>query len=113
MQAAATREQIVVAAELTRQATDVHELRPMVEAANDNLGRLERAPIGVLLADAGYYSDANVRALAESGPELLIASRSDRTRRAAGAAPRGRIPRALSPRERMRRKLTTKRGRQL
>lgn len=113
VQAAATREQIVVAAELTRQATDVHELRPMVEAANRNLQTIGQTPVGVLLADAGYYSDANVRALAEAGPELLIASRSDRNRRAAGPAPRGRIPAALSPRERMRRKLTTKRGRRL
>ncbi len=113
VQAAATREQIVVAAELTRQATDVHELRPMVEAANRNLRRLGQEPIGVLLADAGYYSDANVRALAGTGPELLIASRSDRNRREAGPAPRGRIPAELSPRERMRRKLTTKRGRRL
>ena len=113
VQAAATRRQIVVAAELTRQATDVHELWPMVEAANRNLQTIGQTPIGVLLADAGYYSDANVRALAEAGPELLIASRSDRNRRAAGPAPRGRIPTALSPRERMRRKLTTKRGRRL
>lgn len=113
VQAEATREQIVVAAELTRQATDVHELRPMLEAANRNLQTIGQTPVGVLLADAGYYSDANVRALAEAGPELLIASRSDRNRRAAGPAPRGRIPTALSPRERMRRKLTTKRGRRL
>ena len=85
----------------------------MVEATNRNLAALGRAPIGVLLADAGYYSDANVRSLAEAGPELLIASRNDRNRRAAGAAPRGRIPAGLSTRERMRRKLTTQRGRRL
>ena len=68
VQAAATREQIVVAAEWTRQATDAHELRPMVEAANRNLQTIGQAPVDVLLADAGYYSDANVRALAEAGP---------------------------------------------
>ena len=74
---------------------------------------LGQAPIGVLLADAGYYSDANVRSLDEAGPELLIASRNDRNRRAAGAAPRGRIADGLSTREQMRRTLTTKRGRRL
>ena len=113
VQAVATREQVIVAAELTRAATDVQELGPMVEAANRNLAALGHAPIGILLADAGYYSDANVRSLAEAGPELLIASRNDRNRRAAGAAPRGRIPAGLSLRERMRRKLTTQRGRRL
>ena len=43
----------------------------------------------------------------------MIASRNDRNRRAAGAAPRGRIPAGLSTRERMRRTLTTQRGRRL
>ena len=112
-QAAATREQVIVAAELTRAATDVQELQPMVAATNRNLEALGQEPIGVLLADAGYYSDANVRSQAAAGPELLIASRNDRNRRAAGPAPRGRIPAGLSARERMRRKLTTQRGRRL
>ena len=44
---------------------------------------------------------------------MLIASRNDRNRRAAGEAPRGRIAGGLSTRERMRRTLTTKRGRRL
>ena len=112
-QAVATREQVIVAAELTRAATDVQELGPMVEATNRNLEALGQTPIGTLLADAGYYSDANVRSLAEAGPELLIASRNDCNRRAAGAAPRGHIADGLSTREQMRRKLTTKRGRRL
>ena len=112
-QAVATREQVIVAAELTRAATDVQELGPMVETTNRNLAALGQEPIGILLADAGYYSDANVRSLAAAGPELLIASRNDRNRRAAGPAPRGRIPARLSIRERMRRKLTTQRGRRL
>ena len=111
MQAVATRE--IVAAELTRAATDVQELQPMVAATNHNLQALGQAPIGFVLADAGYYSDANVRALAAAGSELLIARRNDRKPRAAGPAPRGRIPAGLSVRERMRRQLTTKRGRRL
>ena len=65
---------------------EAQELQPMVETTNRNLEALGPAPIGTLLADAGYYSDANVRLLAEAGPELLIASRNDRNRRAAGPA---------------------------
>ena len=83
------------------------------KTTNRNLAALGQAPIGILLDDAGYYSDANVRSLAAAGPELLIASRNDRNRRAAGPAARGRIPAGLSMRERMRRKLTTQRGRRL
>ena len=85
----------------------------MVETTNRNLAALGQEPIEILLADAGYYSDANVRSLDEAGPELLIASRNDRNRRAAGPAPRGRIAAGLSTRERMRRTLTTQRGRRL
>ena len=83
----------------------------MVEAMNRNLRRWEREPVGVLLADAGYYSDRNVQGVGEAGPELVIATRSDRRRRAA-APPRGRITAELSQRERMARKVATKRGRQ-
>ncbi len=113
VQAAATREQIIVAAELTRAATDVDELHPMLEAVNRNLQSVGWQPMRVLLADAGYYSDANVQSVGEDGPELVIATRSNRNRRLDGSAPRGRIPAGLSLRERMARKLATKRGRQL
>lgn len=113
VQAAATREQIIVAAEVTRAATDVDELRPMIEATNRNLQSVGWEPMRVLLADAGYYSDTNVRGVGEAGPELVIATRSDRNRREAGPPPRGRIPAGLSLRERMARKLATRRGRQL
>ena len=88
VQAVATRE--IVAVELTRAAPDVQELGPMLEAAQRNLEALGHAPIGILLADAGYYSDANVRSLAEAGPELLIASRNDRSRRGPARAHPGR-----------------------
>ena len=107
VQAAATREQIIVAAEVTRAATDGDELHPMLEAVNRNLRSVGRRPMRVLLADA------NVRGVGEDGPELVIATRSNRNRRLDGAAPRGRIPAALSLRERMARKLATKRGRRL
>jgi len=113
VQAAATCDQIIVAAEVTRAATDVDELYPMIEATNRNLEALGWEPMSVLLADAGYYSDANVRGVGAEGPELVIATRNDRNRRQAGPPPRGRIPAALSLRQRMARKLATKRGRQL
>ena len=48
------------------------------------------------------------------GPELLIATTKDWKQRQAArerGCPRGRIPKGLSPRERMERKLLTKRGR--
>ncbi len=71
VQALATCDWIVVAPELTKQATKVHEFRPMVEAVNEHSDCLDKRPIGVLSADA------DVRALAEAGFERLIASCND------------------------------------
>ena len=71
VQAVTSREQIIVAAEVTRAATDMHELQPMIEATNRNLQAAHCGPPRVLLADAGYYSEANVRQAEGSGPELL------------------------------------------
>ena len=89
VQAVTSREQIIVAAEVTRAATDMHELQPMIEAMHRNLRAAHCGPPRVLLADAGYYSEANVRQAEGSGPALLLATRSDRNRRA-GAALDGR-----------------------
>ncbi len=71
VQAVTSREQIIVAAEVTRAATDMHELQPMIEAMHRNLRAAHCGPPRVLLADAGYYSEANVRQAEGSGPELL------------------------------------------
>ena len=91
VQAVTSREQIIVVAEVTRAATDMHELQPMIEAMHRNLQAAHCGPPRVLLADAGYYSEANVRQAEGSGPELLLATRSDRNparrRRAAASLP--------------------------
>jgi hypothetical protein len=103
VQAAAARDQIIVAAEVTRAATDIDELQPMLAATQANLASLGlEQPMRVLLADAGYYSDANVQGVGKDGPELMIATRSDRNRRGPPPPPRGRIPSGPSLRERMR-----------
>ena len=95
MQAVTTRDQIIVAAEVSRQATDMHELQPMIEVMHRNLQAAHCGPARVLLAAAGYYSEANVRQAGSAGPELLLATRSDRNRR--GAAARAHPCRALRP----------------
>ncbi len=105
VQAVTTRDQIIVAAEVSRQATDMHELQPMIEVMHRNLQAAHCGPARVLLADAGYYSEANVRQAGSAGPGLLLATRSDRNRRVGAPPPRGRIPAGLSVRERMDRKL--------
>lgn len=118
-QAVVTQEQIVVAAELTTQKNDVGRLHPMVEKMEANLAAVQgekREVVKVVLADAGYCSEANLAAAGPDGPEYVMATRKDwKPRQAQREAPppRGRIPKGLSRRELMDRKLLTKRGREL
>ena len=67
------------------------------------------------LADAGYCSEANLKAATEiteqTGTDFLIATGRLGHDQTVPAAPRGRIPKGLTPKQRMARKLRTKPGR--
>jgi hypothetical protein len=116
-QAAVTVDQIVIAAELTDEANDVGQLHPMLGCCDNlkDVGLTER--MGNVLADAGYWSEANAkRRRGRPATELWIATIKDwkqRKRARDLPPPRGRIPDNLSARDRMERKLLTKRGRAL
>ena len=63
-QAAATCEQVVVAAELTQQANDLQQLAPMLAAIRTTLTSAGiDDPIQRLAADSGYWSIANLSAI--------------------------------------------------
>ncbi len=101
--------QLVVAADVVPAANDKQQLQPMVEQVLANVG----APDGVI-ADSGYFSEANVQALeryAGRPIEAHIAVERDRHGAPPTDPPRGRIPKGLSPADRMRRRLRTKGGR--
>jgi len=118
MQTVVSEDQIILAVGVTQQANDVQQLKPMLEKMDETLmaAGIEERPKAAL-ADAGYWSEANVTTCTHpDGPELLIATTKDWKQRKLlreQGCPRGRIPRGLSPRERMERKLLTKRGRRL
>jgi transposase len=114
-QAVVTPQQIILAAEVTTEANDVQQLKPMLDRAQAVVERVmgEDAVLGAAAADAGYWSDDNA-ASQTAECELFIATRKDRQQRAElrdAAPPRGRMPKGLSARERMQRKLRTQRGR--
>ena len=100
--------QVIVAARATNQSSDKQQAVGMIEETIDNVGAVPRE----VSADAGYYSAKAVDGLQELGVDPLIAPDQTRHGRVVPPAPRGRIPSQLSPRDRMRRKLQTKRGRQ-
>ena len=109
-QAVVSEEQIIVAVGVTQEANDVQQLEPMLQTMAHTLeaaGIEDRPKAG--LADAGYWSEANIRACSwPEMPELLIATTKDWKQRKMlreKGCPRGRIPKGLSPRDRMERKL--------
>ena len=103
--------QVIIAADLTDCASDVGNLIPMTDQASTNTGQ---AP-GQVLADAGYCSAENLDQAAQfttsRGTEFFIATGRGKHHDWPRAAPRGRIPNGATPRQRMARKLTTKKGR--
>ena len=101
--------QFVVAEDVVTAANDKQQLQPMVAQVLANVDE----PDGVI-ADSGYFSEANVQALEhrDGRPiEAHIAVERDRHGAPPTGPPRGRIPKGLSAADRMRRRLRTKGGR--
>jgi transposase len=116
-QAVVTPDQIILAADVTTEANDVHQLIGMLDQAQATVEAVmgEDAVLGAAVADAGYWSEANAASQTEEC-ELFIATQKDRKQRAAlrdAPAPRGRMPKSMTARARMDRKLRTTRGRAL
>jgi transposase len=99
--------QVIVAEHVCNASPDAEQLVAIVDAVKENLRRKPRQ----VLADAGYWSEANVLALQKRGIDPFIAIRRMKHSEAPLPAPRGRIPRHLTIKERMDRKLRTLKGR--
>jgi len=92
-------ERIIVATAVTQSASDIDQLIPLLDAVEENTG--EQA--GCYLADAGYRSESNLRAIEERGIDGYVAI----GRKKDGKKP---ISPDLEATRRMARKLRTKRG---
>jgi transposase len=113
-QAVANEHQVILAADVTDQANDKLQAIPMVDQARANLeaaGVTSR--INAALMDSGFYSETNTTELERRGINPYIATERLKHHEKAASAPRGRIPKGLSAKQRMARKLRTKRGRML
>ena len=106
------KNQVVLAGLVTQQATDVNQLTPMIAAMGNQLVRagVEDRP-KVLLADAGYCSKDNLDALVEDDLDALVATGRLTHDERVTTAPRGRIPKNTTAKQRMARRLRTKAGR--
>jgi len=76
--------QIILAADVSTEANDVRQLTPMVEQAQANVAAVvsKDAELGAVVADAGYWSEAN------AATETETASCSSPPRRITSSAPR-------------------------
>lgn len=80
-QAVSTKDQLIVAAEITTQGGDFEQLDPMISAAErelDAAGMKTRPE--VVLADAGYWSNDHIDSLRERGMIPIVAPDSTRHR---------------------------------
>ena len=98
--------QVIVAHDVTNMAADAPHFQPMVERIEENTGRCPEE----LSADAGYFSEENVKALEDCGNEALVAAERLKHGETPPAS-RGPLPKNATPKERMMRKLRTVAGR--
>jgi transposase len=105
--------QVIVAAELSDEAPDARQLEPALAQLAQNLEAIEaELPEGAALsADAGYFSEDNVRITARHGLDPHIATGRFKHSEPQPPAPRGPISKDATPKQRMARKLRTKNGR--
>ena len=104
--------QVILSTKLVASGADSPELPMALQDLADSLATagIEKWP-QTLLADAGYFSESNVAAVTEAGIDPLIATGRQKHGEKSQAAPRGPIPKGLTPKQRMARKLHTKKGR--
>ena len=89
-QVVASPEQVILATQVTQSHNDADQLEPMVAHAVETLREAGiEEPIGIVLADGGYWNSPAIGKVRRQGIDLLVPTR-DRRRTA---------PRRLSPRQ--------------
>ncbi len=118
-QVVCTKNQVIVGADITQQENDVKQLEPMVESCTEVLKEvvIEGERPGVMVTDSGFFrEDIDLQVLEQKVGKLYIATRKSYKHYKAmreQRAPRGRIPKGISVRERMERRLLTKEGKRI
>jgi transposase len=98
--------QLIVGQAVTQETNDKQQLMPMITTIEQQSG----ATPSQLLADAGYCSDVNLAAIAETDVDAYISTRKQKHGERPGPCPRGPLPKTATIVDRMSRKLLTKTG---
>jgi len=97
-----------VATDLTQDENDKHQALAMVQRIKANT---RGAKPKKLTADSGYFEETRVRKIQEQGIDAYIAASKWKHSEPPPPAPRGRIPKDATTKDRMVRKLRTLKGR--
>jgi hypothetical protein len=98
--------QLIVGQAVTQETNDKKQLMPMISTIERQSGDTPAQ----LLADAGYCSDENLTAMADTTIDAYISTRKQKHGERPGPCPRGPLPHTATIVDRMARKLHTKAG---
>jgi len=102
--------QVIVAGDVTNESNDKQQVKPMIKQAQKNVGK--KRSIKKVSADSGYFSEGNIQWLEGSRIDPYIATERIKHSDRVPATVRGRTPEGLTAKEKMARKLRTKKGRE-
>jgi transposase len=98
--------QLIVGQAVTQETNDKRQLLPMITTIEQQSGDTPTQ----LLADAGYCSDPNLTAIADTPIDAYISTRKQTHSERPGPCPRGPLPKTATIIDRMSRKLHTQAG---
>ncbi len=77
VQAVASPEQIILAAEVTQRANDSGQLEPMIERATEAVAAAKiDGTLNVVLADGGYWNSPQISRLGEHGLAVIVPTKA-------------------------------------
>lgn len=106
VQVAVDERQLIVGQAVTQETNDKKQLMPMITTIEQQSGDTPSQ----LLADAGYCSDSNLAAIADTDIDAYISTRKQKHGERPGPCPRGPLPKNATIVDRMTRKLHAKTG---
>ena len=106
-QIATNEAQVIVGRNVTQETNDKRQLKPLIEDVKETNGEKPDK----VSSDSGYYSDKNVEYLESEEIDGYIATGRQKHSEKVPPSPRGRIPKNATTKERMARKVRTKKGR--
>lgn len=105
-----SKKQIIVACDVTNESNDKQQFEPMLEQTQENIG--DDKKIKAASTDSGYYSESNVKFAEDKKIDAYIATERIKHTDPAAKSPCGRMPKDITVKQKMARKLRTKKGRE-